>query len=225
MYAVYVSRANRRPLDRKRVVRAAFALADEAGLAGVSMRRLADSLGVTPMALYKHVAGREEILDLMVDELVERIDVDSPEVEWKRRLRARILAAREAMSTHAWAQEAIETRAQATPQVLAYMDGLMSIMFEGGFSADLVHHAMHALSTRMWGFTRDVLPMPVAPEDPAERTEAFAAFARSYPSIARMASTSPHAGGDCDDDAEFAFALDLLLDGFERLHSAGWTSV
>ncbi len=222
-----MSRASKRqPLGREVIVQAAFVLADDSGLSGLSMRRLADSLGVTAMALYKHVAGRDQLLDLMVDHLVEQIGGITPDgSDWTDRLRARILAARQAMSTHAWAQEAVETRTLASPQVLAYMDGLMSIMFDGGLSADLVHHAMHTLSTRMWGFTRDVLPTPVAPDDPDERAKAVAAFTSSYPSIMMMASTAPHAGSNCDDDAEFAFALDLMLDGFERLHLSGWSSV
>lgn len=212
-------------LDRTRIVRAAFAIADEAGLTGLSMRRLADSLGVTPMALYKHVAGREDLVDLMVDALVAQIGAEESRGGWREDLRARILAARAAMEAHPWAREAIETRTLAGPHVLAYMDRLMSIMFDGGLSADLVHHAMHALSTRMWGFTRDVLPTPTAPEDPSERADAFAEFARSYPSIARMASSAPRAGGGCDADAEFAFALDLVLDGVEGLRLAGWGSL
>ena len=83
---------------------------------------------------------------------------------------------------------------------------------------------MHTLSTRMWGFTRDVMPTPTAPDDPAERAAALNSFLAAYPAIARMMTTAPHAGQGCDDDEEFAFALDLLLDGVQRRHEAGWTS-
>ena len=188
------------------------------------MRRLADALGVTAMALYKHVANRDELIDGMLDRLVSAIDVPASGLSWMEALRARIRSARAVMSAHAWAQTAIETRATASPTVLAYMDSLMGIMFEGGLSADLVHHAMHALSTRMWGITRDVLPTPSVPDDPVVRAQAMSQFAQSYPAIVRMATTAPHAGAACDDDAEFAFALDLLIDGFARLHEQGWTS-
>ena len=139
-------------------------------------------------------------------------------------MRGRILAAREALRTHPWAQDAIESRTEASPVVLAYLDSLMRAMFDGGLSADLVHHGMHALSTRMWGFTRDVMPMPTAPADPAARAAAIGAFFTAYPSIGRMSTTAPHAGDGCDDDAEFAFALDLLLEGLAARHASGWTS-
>lgn len=223
--------AARTPLSRARVAEAAVALADDAGLDGTTMRRLADDLGVTPMALYKHVANREELVDAMVDHIVGEMiapdaDPDAVTAEtWKSALRAQVTASRAVVLRHPWSVEAIETRTLASPVVLAYMDRLMRILFAGGLSADLVHHAMHALSTRMWGFTRDVLPTPSMPDDPAERAAALAGFAEAYPGIVRMATTAPHAGAECDSDAEFAFALDILLDSFERLHAAGWSSV
>ncbi len=214
----------RPPLDRARVLDAAVALADDVGLEAMSMRRLADALDVTPMALYKHVAHREELVDGMVERIVAEIAPAPAGQPWKQALRTRILSARQVMTAHPWAQSAVETRTTAGPAVLAYMDSLMGIMFAGGLSADLVHHAMHALSTRMWGLTRDVLPTPALPQDPAERSRVMADLAATYPAIVRMATTASHAGAGCDDDAEFAFALDILLDAVERLHVAGWSS-
>nr|WP_268932586.1 TetR/AcrR family transcriptional regulator [Microbacterium paulum] len=237
VYGVYVSTAPpRATLDRDRVVEAAIGYADAHGLDATTMRRLGEALGVTPMALYKHVASREGLIDAMVDRLVAAIDdpdgADAPDAaapehppaDWRAVVRGRILAAREALRTHPWAQDAIESRTEASPVVLAYFDSLMRAMFDGGLSADLVHHGMHALSTRMWGFTRDVMPMPTAPADPAARAAAIGAFFTAYPSIGRMSTTAPHAGDGCDDDAEFAFALDLLLEGLAARHASGWTS-
>ena len=204
---------------------AATALADEVGLEAMGMRRLAEAIGVTAMALYKHVANREELIDGMLDRLVASIDVPEQGIPWEEALRRRIRSARAVMRAHTWSRSAIETRASASPTVLAYMDSLMAIMFAGGLSSDLVHHAMHALSTRMWGLTRDVLPTPAAPDDPELRARAMSEFAAAYPAIVRMATTAPNAGAACDDDAEFDFAMNLLIDGFVRLHESGWSSV
>lgn len=189
------------------------------------MRRVAEALGVTAMALYKHVANRDELVDGMLDRLLASIDLPADGLPWQEALRARIRSARAVIAAHPWARTAIETRTSASPTVLAYMDSLMAIMFAGGLSADLVHHAMHALSTRMWGFTRDVLPTPSLPAEPQPRAQALSEFAASYPAIVRMATTAPHAGAACDEDAEFSFALDLLIDGFARLHEQEWSSI
>lgn len=220
-----MSTSSPRRLDRAAIVATAMQVADESGLDATSMRGVADRLGVTAMALYKHVAHRSELVDEMLDRAVESIAPAPVEAgDWRAQVRGRIMAARALMGAHPWVRDAIESRPVATPRTLRHMDALMADMFAGGLSADLVHHAMHALSTRMWGFTRDILPIPSLPDDPADRAAAVAAFSSSYPAIVQMATTAPHAADGCDDDAEFAFALDLVLDGIERLRASGWRS-
>jgi AcrR family transcriptional regulator len=219
----------RAPLSRDRVLRAAVALADDAGIDSVSMRRLAQELGVVPMALYEHVANKDELLDGMVDVIVGEIDPPAHGADWKDAIRQRILSARRSLLRHRWASQVVETRPHATPVVLDYMDSLIGMFRAGGFSVDLTHHVMHALGTRMWGFTQEVFPTPAPPADPAERAAMFDGFAARYPHIIEMATASAHdeesaVGGGCDDQFEFEFALDLLLDGFDRLHRQGWSS-
>ena len=219
----------RPPLSRERVLGAAVALADEAGIHAVSMRRLAQDLGVVPMALYKHVANKEELLDGMVDVIVGEIDPPADGADWKDAIRRRILSARQSLLRHPWASQVVETRPHATPVVLDYMDSLIGMFRAGGFSVDLTHHVMHALGTRMWGFTQEVFPTPAPPADPEQRAAMFGRFAERYPHIIEMATASAHdqasaVGGGCDDQFEFEFALDLLLDGFDRLHRQGWSS-
>lgn len=216
----------KKSLTKQLVVDAAVTLADEHGLAALSMRRLAAALDVTPMALYKHIANREELVDAMVDAIVTRVDhcVATPADpdDWKAALRLRILSHRASLARHPWATEAIETRAIASPGVLASIDSLVAIMVSGGLSMDLIHHAMHALSARMWGLNRDVFPTPSLPDDAAERDEELARIAVDCPHIIEMVGALSNGPG-CNADTEFEFALDVLLDGFERRHEDGWT--
>jgi AcrR family transcriptional regulator len=217
------------PLNRDRVLRAAVALADDAGLDALSMRNLAQHLGVVPMALYKHVANKEELLDGMVEVIVGEIDAPVHGADWKAVIRQRILSARQALLRHLWAAQVIESRTQATPVVLGYMDSLIGMFRAGGFSVDLTHHAMHALGSRMWGFTQEVFPTPPAPADPDLRTAMLTQLAAQYPHIVEVAAAASHdrgsaVGPGCDDQFEFEFALEVLLDGFDRLHRQGWSS-
>ncbi|QTE03151.1 TetR/AcrR family transcriptional regulator C-terminal domain-containing protein [Streptomyces cyanogenus] len=217
------------PLDRERVLRAAVALADGLGIEALSMRNLAERLGVVPMALYKHVANKEELLDGMVEVIVGEIDPPAPGADWKRAIRQRILSARQALLRHRWASQVIESRTHAPPVVLEYMDSLMGTFRAGGFSVDLTHHVMHALGSRIWGFTQEVFPTPLPPADPEARAAMFGQLAARYPHIIEVATAGYHdgqsaVGSGCDDQFEFEFALDVLLDGFERLHRQGWNS-
>ena len=228
-------RTRRPPLSRGRVLAAAVELADEAGIEALSMRRLAQELGVVPMALYKHVANKEELLDGMVDVLVAGIDPPAPGRAWKNAVRLRVLSARAALLRHPWARQVLESRTNKTPAVLGYMDSFIAMFLAGGFSVDLTHHVMHALGSRMWGFTQELFqdsPGAAAQEQQALPPEAQAAMLREmaerYPNILKVAAASAHQGSvvgqGCDDQFEFEFALDLLLDGFERLHRQHWTS-
>ena len=99
------TRRRREPLSRERVLRAAVALADEGGVESLSMRRLAQDLGVVPMALYKHLSHKEEMLDGMVEVVMDEINdavsrIDVRTANWKTAMRRRILAAREVFLRH-----------------------------------------------------------------------------------------------------------------------------
>ena len=211
------------------MLHAAVALADEDGVESLSMRKLSQELGVVPMALYKHVANKEELLDGMVELIVREIETGVRAVGWKSEVRQRVLSARQALLRHRWASQVIESRTHAPPVVLDYMNSLIGVFRAGGFSVDLTHHVMHALGSRMWGFTQEVFPTPPPPADPQLRADMFRRVAAHYPHIIEIAMSSSHnedsaVGGGCDDQFEFEFALDILLDGFERLHVQGWSS-
>jgi AcrR family transcriptional regulator len=111
---------DRMALNTERVLRAAVELADAEGLDAVSMRRLAQTLGVVPMALYKHVANKDELLDGMMDVLIGEIDPPAGGSDWKAALRERILSARRSMLRHPWASRLIESRPAPTAAALDY---------------------------------------------------------------------------------------------------------
>ncbi|MEP6650307.1 MAG: TetR/AcrR family transcriptional regulator C-terminal domain-containing protein [Lapillicoccus sp.] len=211
------------------MLRAAVTLADEVGIESLSMRRLAQALGVVPMALYKHVANKEQLLDGMVEVIVGEIHPPGHGADWKSAVRQRILSTRRALQRHPWALALIESRATPTPVVLEYLESIIGMFRTGGFSVDLTHHVMHALGSRMWGFTRELF-VSTSAVDPELQTEMVSKMAAKYPYVTEMAIAASHdeesiVGSGCDHQFEFEFALDLLLDGFERLQQQGWTPI
>jgi len=211
----------RAPLSQERVLRAAVDLADAGGVDALSMRNLAQRLGVVPMALYKHVANKDELLDGIVDTVVASIAPVADGGDWKTAVRTRILGARQALLRHPWAWRVIDTRTSPSPAVLAHLDAIIGLFLAGGFSADQTHHIIHALGTRLLGYTQELFndSPAISPEDQAEMARALAG---RFPNLATMAMTAAHdassvVGGGCDDQFEFEFALNLLLDAFDRL--------
>jgi len=211
----------RTPLNRERVLAAAVELADREGVEGLSMRRLAAELGVVPMALYKHVANKDELLDGMIDVVVTEIDPPRTDTDWKTAVRERILSARRMLLRHPWASRVMESRTRPTMTVMAYMDSMIGMFIAGGFSIDLIHHVMHAMGSRLMGFTQEMFNDQSDEEQPFQ-PEMLEQLQTVFPSIYELYLTVNHedesiVGPGCDDQFEFEFALDLMLDGVERL--------
>jgi len=192
------------------------------------MRGLAQELGVVPMALYKHVANKEDLLDGMIELVVGEIEATPRTGRWKQDVRARILAARLSLLRHPWSRAVLESRSAMTPAMLAYLNALTGLFLDGGLSADLTHHVMHTLGNRMWGFSQELFAATPS-SDPSFAAQKDA-LPRHFPHLAAIARAAMHpegaamAGPGCDDQAEFEFALDLLLDGVEILHARQWSS-
>jgi AcrR family transcriptional regulator len=216
------------PLSRERVLLAAVKLADEGGLGSLTMRRLAEALGAEAMSLYYHVANKEEVLDGIVEvvageinDTVDQIDLPSQGADWQKAVRQRILTARQVLLRHPWAPSVFETRTTASPVVLRYLDGLLGLMRDGGFSYDLCHQALHALGSRALGFTQELfVPGEGASAEPDPAM--FEQMAKQLPHLTGMMVEVAHDDPDstlgwCDAQTEFEFGLDLILDGLDRL--------
>lgn len=223
----------RAPLSRERVLRAAVELADEKGIGSVTMRHLAERLGVEAMSLYYHVANKEALLDGMVDvvgaeinDTMASLDLPAPERDWKQAMRTRILAAREVLLSHRWAPSVIEDRTVMGEQIVVYFESTLEIMRRGGFSWDLAHHAMHALGSRALGFTQELFDPGERQEKEDESSELLREMADQLPYLVAMLTEIAHDDPDttlgwCDDQSEFIFGLDLILDGLDHLRREG----
>ena len=220
----------RAPLTRERVLSTAVELADAHGIEAVTMRRLADELGVEAMSLYHHLPNKEAVLNGVVDLImlevaaaIERVEpvepvepverVEPVETPWKAALRARILASRTVMLRHRWAPALIESRTAIGLPGAQHRDGIVRTMHEGGLTYDLIHHAMHALGSRSYGFVQEM--------DDSSGSSDLAPMAAMLPNLVAMLAEVSHDDpsstlGWCDDQTEFEFGLDLLLDGLER---------
>ncbi len=231
MTAETTSETERKPLSRERVLAGAIEVADQGGLEALTMRGLADHLGVEAMSLYYHIANKEAMLDGVVDAIMMEIreeiggfEVPEQVGDWRAEIRSRILGARRVMMRHKWAPAVFESRTTMSPMVIFHMDSLLGIMVAGGFSYDLGHHAMHALGSRALGFSQELFE-PDSTQQEETNEESLAEMAQHVPHIMAMLAEVAHDGpeetlGWCDDESEFKFALDVLLDGLESRRSA-----
>ena len=233
--AVESAKKARAPLSRERVLRAAVEMADERGIEALTMRALGQELGVEAMSLYNHVKNKADILggivDVVCDEIVAAVnEIPQPDdpADWKPVVRARILRAREVHLQHRWAPALLETLTDIPPSLLGYYEQLLATMREGGFSLDLGHHAMHALGSRALGFAQELFMEADHDIDEDVMAMMLKQMAGAYPNMVDLMKIVVHDPestlGGCDDQFEFEFALDVILDGLDRLREADWQS-
>ncbi len=242
----------RTPLSRERVFAAAVEIADAEGIEALTMRALAEHLGVEAMSLYYHVANKAALLDGVADVVIGKILAEVLAVEgggaddggapgdqapgepvgggtggapssahafdWLAALRRRILTARAVLLRHPWAPALLTRPGAFGPAAVCYFDGVLGILVRGGFSYDLAHHALHALGSRAIGFSQELFAPDDAAGDASE--EVLAEMAEQLPHLMGMLQAMSHDDPDsnlgwCDDQAEFEFGIDVLLDGLE----------
>ena len=219
---------SRTPLTRSRVLTTAVALADRDGIESLTMRSLAHELGVEAMSLYHHVANKDDMLEGIIDvvaaEIQDAVSGLEPPADgsgWKAAVRRQILTARGVLLRHPWAPGVIETRTTMSPHIVRYYDSILGLMRLGGFSYDLAHHAMHALGSRALGFTQELFDPSGDSGGDDEAAAMLEQMADQTPYLVEMMMEISHDDpestlGWCDDQTEFEFGLDLILDGLEH---------
>jgi len=196
-------------LTRERILRAAISIADRDGVDAVTMRGLGSELGVEGMALYRHFANKDELLESMVDLLIGEVAIPPAGGPWRSAIRAQAFSARTVLGGRRWAQRLLATRVVLGPGTLRHIEAVTRALRDAGFTPGLAHHTMHVLGARIYGFTQEIFDDALTPK----AVERFVGLiqAGNYPA---MQAAAPHVKHD--PDKEFAFALDLLLDGLER---------
>ena len=206
---------SRRPLSKKRVLRSAIRIADKEGLEILSMRKLAQSLGVKAMSLYNHVDNKDDIIDGMVDMVVGEIEVPKLEDDWKAAMRSRALSAREVLLRHPWVTLPMVSRINVGPAMLRYIDATLGCLLEAGFSCQMADRAWNALDSHIYGFTLQELNFPIEATAYADTATEYLPMipANKYPYMNRLSQQV--AEGQYDGISNFEFGLDLLLDGLD----------
>jgi AcrR family transcriptional regulator len=209
----------RTPLSKERVLRAALVLADESGIESLTMRKLGQKLGVEAMSLYNHVANKDDILDGIVDLVFSEIALPSARADWKAAMRRRGISARDVLLRHPWATSLMQTRTKPGPATLRHHDSVLGSLRKAGFTVDMAAHAFSVMDGYIYGFALQQINLPShTSEEAAELAEGILRElpADEYPHLAEMIVEHALKPG-YDYAEEFAFGLDLILDGLERL--------
>jgi AcrR family transcriptional regulator len=203
-------------LSRERVVSAAIALADEGDIEGMSMRRLAQQLGVEPMSLYYWFPNKRALLGDMLSAAFAEMERPPHGPDWQSDMRRSAVSAKDVLLRHKWAAKLMGEPLAPSRAQLEWMDGILGRLREAGFSANMTHHAYHALDSHIVGFVLWLLPIiELADEIPDLAKGVLAETADgSLPHFHEH--VQEHMDPGPDDVDEFVFGLDLILESLER---------
>jgi AcrR family transcriptional regulator len=207
------------PLSRERILITAIHLADKSGLESLSMRKIAQELGVQAMSLYNYVANKDDLLDGIVDIVIGEIEVPNLNVNWQTAMRRRANSAHEVLLRHPWATTPIVSRINIGPAMLRYIDATLGCLCEAGFSFEMVDRAWNAIDSHIYGFTLQELNFPIETTEYAKTAQEYISKIPSdkYPYMNRL--THHIIDGYYDGIADFNFGLELILNGLDKLRS------
>jgi AcrR family transcriptional regulator len=208
----------RRRLSRQRVLRAAVAHADAGGLEALTMRQLAEMLQVAPMALYRHIAHKDDLIDAMIEVVFSEIGLPSGGADWKTAMRERALSLRDVLARHRWAIGLMESRRHPGPANLRHHDAVIGKLRAAGLDIAMAAHAYSVLDSYIYGFatTKMSLPFDTPAEVAAVAKDMLEPFpANQYPNLVEFVTEHAMKPG-YDHGDEFEYGLDLILDGLER---------
>ncbi len=214
-----VNTGRRLPLSRERVLRTAIRFADEGGIESLSMRKLAQALGVEAMSLYYYVAKKDDLLDGIVDIVAGEFDLPSGGADWQAAVRRSAVSAHDVLMRHPWACSLMMSTTRVSPARMRHMESLLKRLRDAGFSAEMTHHAYHALDSHIIGSTLWQAGYSANRDLPDLAKTFVRESADEYPYLAEHAKqhiTKPTRKVV----REFEFGLDLILDGLEKVRDA-----
>ena len=208
----------RLPLNRDRVLRVAMSVADANGLGALTIRSLAQQLGVKPMSVYHYVANKDEILDAIVDMVFAEIEIPRVGGEWRTEMRRRANSARQVLRSHSWAIALVQSRLNPGPATLRHHDAFIGTLRSAGFSVELTAHAFALIDSYVFGFAMSETALPIhGPDSVSDVAESMIQQyfdPGAYPHLLEF--TTQHVmRPDYDFGDEFEFGLDVILNALD----------
>lgn len=204
-------------LSKNRVLDAAVTIADAGGIGALTIRTLAQELGVKPMTVYHHVANKDEILDGIVEVVFSEIELPVIGGDWRLEMRRRAHSARTVLGRHRWAIGLLESRPTPGPATLRHHDVVLGTLRAAGFSRAMTAHAYALIDSYTYGFALQEASLPFegagAVSEMADPVVAQLA-GDQYPHMAAMVSEH-YLLPDYDFAEEFDFGLNLILDALD----------
>jgi AcrR family transcriptional regulator len=200
------------------VLEAAIRVADRGGVEAITMRRVAQELGVEAMSLYHHVPNKDAILDGVVDAVFAAISLPSAEhADWRDAIRERASSARAVLSRHSWALGLMDSRRNPGPATLRHHNAVLGVLREAGFTLAMAVHAVSLIDSYVGGFVLQEANLPLSKQDDVEQVAGNILEHLPEDELPYLTEVIvDHAlKPGYDHTSEFSYGLDLILEALE----------
>jgi AcrR family transcriptional regulator len=200
-------------------------MADSMGLDSLTMRALGQALGVEAMSLYNYVEDKDDILSGIVDLVLNEIDLVPAASDWRSDVRATAVSTHEALLRHPWATRLVlaPTSVRMVSARMGYIESILARLRNAGFTPEAASRGYHALDSHILGFTIWQLGHALPADSPPDFIDTLMRQLNpdTFPYLVEHAAVHMNTP-EGEEEGEFEFGLDLILDGLERYVNSTW---
>ena len=214
-----VNKKDRLKLTRTTIVAAAVTIADNDGIDLVSMRKVANKLGVEAMSLYHHVSNKADLIAGMVEQVAPRVDPPRESTGWQEALRNRAHTIKDVLEAHPWAAQLFLSKINGGARMMKFNDATIGYFLEAGFTAAQADYAWNIIDSYIYGFNLQRQNFPIQPSEYKKVAMQYLPHISQsdLPNIYRM--TESIVDGSHDGIQDFDVGLDLILEGIEKKYA------
>lgn len=211
------SLSERPRLSKDAIVQAAITLAGQTSIDALSMRKLADALGVEAMSLYNHVKNKEDLLDSMLDVVVQQMYIPDLNGNWRQEIHRATLSSHQVLVANPWASVLMVSRPSVGLAKLAHFNAIQGCFCTAGLNPQMADKVRIVIDGYLYGSTLQHILYAQTEQDRPERAAQFLPHlsVEQYPHSYALVKIV--ADGLYDGKHDFEFGLNLLLDGIQHI--------
>jgi hypothetical protein len=210
-----VNKKDRHKLTRTTIVVVAVKIADKDGINLVSMRKVANKLGVEAMSLYHHFANKDDLIAGMIEHVAPRIDPPNQNTSWQDAMRKRAHTTKHILENHPWATLLFMSGINDGPRMLKYADSTIGYLMQAGFSSAQADYAWNIVDSYIYGFDMKRQNFPFKPSEYKKVAAEYLPYISQTELPHMYAMSESIIDGSHDGIQDFDFGLDIILEGLE----------
>lgn len=210
------SMTNTIKITKDLIIETAFTFVDEYGLEQLSMRKLASKLGIKAMSLYNHVSNKDEVIDLLVEEVMKKITYED-DTSWQKTISNRAHVFKDILMKHEWVIWPLLSRPHMGEFYISDFNRSVGIFIENGFTYQETDQIISSINSYIYGYVLQTLYFPIDSDSFQETAEEYKDFAPKDTLPYLWGMTNEIRLGKYSGIINFEMGLRFIIKGIEHL--------